>query len=395
MKAYVFTEKGKIELRELPAPVLDPADPEDAYAAILRPRFLAPCSSDAHTVYAGPGPRREDLVLGHEGLAEVVETGPMVKDFHPGELVAVAAVMPDVPGGHGHEGSHFSATKLGRNIDGMWSELFKVPAADRNLAKIPEGVSMEAALMAVDMMATGYTAAAAAARPVAAVTIPCNAWTKGSLEGLSVLVIGSGAVGLMAIAGAHSLGAARIFCIGTDKDRINLDLAVRYGAGVYISYRDGRVLYGDPAPDDKEIRIDPRANAAGDAAVDTVLRMTKGEGVDRILICGGGQDVYVKACDMLRYGSGAAVNVAYIEGTGTIPLPVFSLGRGMAGKSFLFTLSRGGRGWVERMLAEVQKNHADPGLLVTHHMQGFDSIPEALAEMHRRPEGLIKVMVEV
>ncbi len=397
VKAYVFSKKGKIKLRELPAPVLDPSVPEDAYAAILRPRFLAPCSSDAHTVYAGAGPRREDLVLGHEGLAEIVETGPMVRDFHPGELVAVAAVMPDVPGGHGHEGSHFSATKLGRNIDGMWSELFKVPAADRNLAKIPAGVSPEAALMAVDMMATGFTAAAAAAKNGERSDGSGQGIlrTEDLFSGLSVLVIGSGAVGLMAVAAAHSMGAARILCIGTDKSRINLDLAVSYGADIYISYRDGHIMYDRTASEIKDVIIDPRANATGDKAVETLLRMTGGEGVDRILICGGGPDVYVKACDMLRYGSGIAVNVAYIEGSGTVPLPIFSLGRGMAGKSFVFTLSRGGRSWVEQMLAEVREGRVDPGLLVTHHMKGFDSIPEALEQMHRRPEGLIKIMVEV
>ena len=397
VKAYVFSKKGKIELRELPAPVLDPSVPEDAYAAILRPKYLAPCSSDAHTVYAGAGPRREDLILGHEGIAEVLETGSKVKDFRPGDLVAVAAVMPDVPNGHGHEGSHFSGTKLGRNIDGMWAERFKVPQADQNLARIPAGISMEAALMAVDMMATGFTAAAAAAKNCGR---PDRSGqeilqTEGLLSGLSVLVIGSGAVGLMAVAAAHSMGAGRIFCIGTDKSRTNLDLAVCYGADLYISYRDGHVMYDRSALEMKDIIIDPRANATGDKAVETVLRLTDGEGVDRILICGGGPDVYIKACDMLRYGSGTAVNVAYIEGSGTVPLPIFSLGRGMAGKSFVFTLSHGGRSWVEQMLTEVRDGRVDPGLLVTHHMEGFDSIPEALEQMHRRPEGLIKIMVEV
>ena len=447
MKAYVFTEKGKIELKELPAPVLDPKDPEDAFAAILRPRYLAPCSSDAHTVYAGPGPRREDLVLGHEGIAEVVAAGEKVRDFHPGDLVAVSAVMPEIPGGNGHEGSHFSASKLGRNIDGMWSELFKVPHADQNLAKIPEGVSMEAALMAVDMMATGYTAAAEVLGPGAAfrnstidIKKKCETgsagnsgersespaaadypiWEENALCGRSVLVIGSGAVGLMAVAAAHSMGAEEILVIGTDKDPLNRELAIQYGAGTYISYRDGRILYdrhmesvssgcaasprihetnASPSPNRARLAefqsIDPRANATSDPAVDTVLQLTRGEGVDCILICGGGPDVYIQACDMLRYGSGICVNVAYIEGTGTVGLPIFSLGRGMAGKTFIFTLSRGGRSWTERMLSEISSGRTDPSGLVTHHMKGFDQIPKALEMMHRRPKGLIKIMVEV
>ena len=427
--------------------MLDPKDPEDAFAAILKPKYLAPCSSDAHTVYAGAGPRREDLVLGHEGIAEVVAAGEKVRDFHPGDLVAVSAVMPEIPGGNGHEGSHFSASKLGRNIDGMWSELFKVPFADQNLAKIPEGVSMEAALMAVDMMATGYTAAAEVLGPGAAfrnnaidIKKKCEKgsagnsgergespaaadypiWEENALCGRSVLVIGSGAVGLMAVAAAHSMGANEILVIGTDKDPLNRELAVQYGAGTYISYRDGKILYhrhtetvshgcaasprihetsASPSPNRARLAefqsIDPRANATSDPAVDTVLQLTGGEGVDCILVCGGGPDVYIQACDMLRYGSGICVNVAYIEGTGTVGLPIFSLGRGMAGKTFIFTLSRGGRSWTERMLSEISSGRTDPSGLVTHHMKGFDQIPKALEMMHRRPKGLIKIMVEV
>ena len=90
-----------------------------------------------------------------------------------------------------------------------------------------------------------------------------------------------------------------------------------------------------------------------------------------------------------------AVNVAYIEGSGMIGLPVFSLGRGMAGKTFKFTLSRGGRDWTEAMFREILEGRTDPAALVTHHMSGFDSIPEALELMRRRPAGLVKIMVEV
>ena len=34
------------------------------------------------------------------------------------------------------------------------------------------------------------------------------------------------------------------------------------------------------------------------------------------------------------------------------------------------------------------------GALVTHHLKGFDSIPEGLKLMKERPAGLIKVMIE-
>lgn len=389
MKAYVFSEKGIIEKRELPDAVLDESRGEDELAAILKPVYLSPCSSDVHTVFAGAGPRRENLVLGHEGIAEVLEVGSGVKDFKPGDLVAVSAVMPEPGDTAGHKLMPFSASKLGRNIDGMWSERFKVPMADINLSHIPDGLSMESALMACDMMATGFTAAEEA----------------DIREDSTVLIIGSGAVGLMAAAGAMKKGAWRIYVIGTDKSEKNIQLAREYGADAYISYRDGRLVFGDEtareslkAWENGELQHkDPRANSTDSAAIETVFALTGGEGVDRVLICGGGHEALQQACDAARYGCGTVVNVSYIEGTGEIGLPIFSLGRGMCGKSFRFCLSRGGRSWTEKMLKaalSMEKQGAGAGMLVTHHLKGFDSIPEGLKLMKERPAGLIKVMIE-
>ena len=382
MKAYIFTEKGKIELRNIPAPALDDNDEADAYSAILKPRYISPCSSDVHTVYAGDGPRRDNLVLGHEGLAEIVETGSKVTDFKPGELVAVSAVMPEQGDMTGHKDAPFSGSKLGRNINGMWSELFKVPEADMNLAHIPEDVSLEAALMAVDMMATGYTAASEALIE----------------QGQTVCVIGSGAVGLMAASAAKRMtgNEGQVIIIGSDKDPVNAKLAKAFDVDTYISYQDGSCIYNN-----KEERMtvnptrDKRANSVQSAATDIVFSCTGGYGADAVLICGGGAEALAQACDIVRYGTGIVVNVSYIEGSGMIGLPIFSLGRGMSGKTFKFELSRGGRDWLEAMLDEAARCDSMQGALVTTKLKGFETIPKALELMHERPAGTVKIMVEM
>ena len=382
MKAYIYTQKGKIELRDIPAPTLDAAEETDAYAAILKPRYVSPCSSDVHTVYAGDGPRRENLVLGHEGLAEIVEVGSQVTDFKPGELVAVSAVMPEPGDLTGHKGAPFSASKLGRNINGMWSEYFKVPDADINLAHIPDGVSHEAALMAVDMMATGYTAASEALIE----------------QGQTVCVIGSGAVGLMAASAAKRMTgeAGHVIIIGSDKDSVNAQLAESFDVDTYISYRDGSCIYNNKKERATDYPArDKRANSVGSAATDAVFDCTGGYGADAVLICGGGAEALAQACDIVRYGTGIVVNVAYVEGSGIIGLPIFSLGRGMSGKTFKFELSRGGRDWLEAMLDEAARCDSMQGTLVTDKLKGFDAIPEALELMHKRPAGTVKIMVEI
>lgn len=444
MKAYIFTRKDEIKLRDIPAPSLQAGSAEDARSAILKPRYISPCSSDVHTVYAGAGPRRDNLVLGHEGLAEVVEVGAEVRDFKPGELVAVSAVMPEPGDLTGHKGAHFSGSKLGRNINGMWAELFKVPDADMNLAHIPEDVSLEAALMAVDMMATGYTAASEALIE----------------QGQTICVIGSGAVGLMAASAAKRMTGSegQVMIVGSDKDPIHAELAQQFDIDTYISYRDGSIVYdnwrgqstheairdangcagslsenaagaGDGASTEMDTgeaangaynklsserstnntaseaafvnslltqaTSDSRANSTGSSAVDTVLTYTGGCGVDAVLVCGGGAEELAKASDIVKYGTGIIVNVAYIEGDGMIGLPIFSLGRGMSGKTFKFELSRGGRDWLEAMLDEAARCESMQGALVTDRLHGFESIPEALKKMRERPSGTVKIMVEV
>lgn len=401
MKAYVFTEKGKIALRELPAPALSEAKAEDRRAAILRPRYLSPCQSDVHTVYAGPGPRRKDLVLGHEGVAEIVELGSEVSSFRKGELVAVSAVMPDVPDGNGHENMPFSGSKLGRNINGMWSELFYVPDAEQNLAHIPEGVTPAQALICADVMATGFTAAEEAE----------------IRSGQTVVVLGLGAIGLMAVAAAKKLGAGTVIAAGSERRAECVKLAAEYGADLVLSYRNGSVLYDgmqrtgtavEAKKNEKSFAAllsereifrslrHPSANPTKSPVVDRILDLTENRGADSVLLCGGGQEALMQACDLAKYGTGIVSNVAYFEGDGTIGLPIFSLGRGMAGKTFRFSFCRGGRHRLEALLRLTETGEiAAPDKLITHVFSGSRCIPEALEMMRDKPEGTIKIMVEL
>lgn len=386
MRAYVFSRRGELQLKELPVPDLT-AIPGGDRGALLCPVLVTPCSSDVHTVFESSGPRRENLVLGHEGLARVIAAGSMVRDFVPGETVAVCAVMPepeesgaqDATALTGHENAPFSGCKLGRNIEGMWQEVFYVPDADRNLAKLPEGISPMDALMAVDVMATGYSAV-----------------FDGEIRaGETVCILGTGAVGLMAAAAAFEAGA-NVISVGSPVRRLNTELAEHFGAGAVLSYRDGTVLAGSLPVRRQESSASGRsdkANSTSSPAVDAVLDATGGKGADVCIITGGMPESLLQACDLVKYGTGRVVNVSYIEGEGTVELPIFSLGRGMAGKRFCFSLSRGGRAWTEKMLEKAGK--LKPGCMVTDTLTGFDSIPEALCQMKEHKPGCIKTAVMI
>ena len=280
MKAFVLKEPGVVGWADVPAPELTP------YGAILEPVAMAPCSSDVHTVFGGGSRKAPNLVLGHECVARVVEVGERTEDFQPGEVVAVPAITPDwrARGIQEHNFKHasapFSGHQLGRSQPGVFSQRFLIPDADTTLAKIPQGVSVEQALMCVDVVTTGFTGAE-------------NAAVK---FGDTVVVMGIGPVGLMAVAGAALKGAARILAVGSRP--VCVQRALEMGATEVLDYRDGDITQ-------------------------QVLERTNGLGADSVIICGGGDQVFAQAIDMVRYGVGVVSNINYFGGAVPFLSPSF------------------------------------------------------------------------
>jgi len=350
MKAFCLIEPCKVGFCEVPIPRLTP------YGAILRPIAVSPCSSDIHTVFHGGSPKAPNLVLGHEAIGEIIEIGEHVRDFKIGDIVAVPAITPDwreidiQNGNYMHAGVPFSGHKLGRTLPGVFAEFFLIPDADTTLSHIPLNVTLEQALMSVDVVTTGFTGAEGANIKI----------------GDDVCVIGIGPIGLMAIEGAKHLGAARIIAIGSR--RKSVELAKEFGASEVISYKNGDV-------------------------VNEVMSMTNGRGVDSTIIAGGNDEVFAQAIDMTCYGIGTISNVNYFGGVGNLPFPKFSGGRGMAGKTIHTQLCKGGRARIDRILKMIQYKQINPEKLITHHFQGFQKIEDAFYLMKEKPEGLLKIMV--
>lgn len=100
-----------------------------------------------------------------------------------------------------------------------------------NAAMLPEGMPLEKAVMACDMMTTGFHGV-----ELADVQF-----------GDSVCVIGIGPVGLMATAGAALRGAGRLMVVGTRPNCVKI--AKEYGATDVISYRDGDICQAGQGSD--------------------------------------------------------------------------------------------------------------------------------------------------
>ncbi|SHK98964.1 NAD(P)-dependent alcohol dehydrogenase [Desulforamulus aeronauticus] len=349
MKAFVMKKIGETGWVEKPVPKCSPM------GALLKPIALAPCTSDVHTVWEGAVGERTDLTLGHEGVGEIIEVGPLVKDFKPGDKVIVPAITPDwnsleaQAGFSMHSGGMLGGWKFSNIADGLFSEVFHVNDADGNLALLPEGVDPAAATMLSDMVPTGFHASELA----------------DVKYGDTVCVIGIGPVGLMAVAGAVLRGASHVFAVGTRPNCVQV--AKEYGATDIISYKEGS--------------IDSQ-----------VLKKTGGKGVDKVLIAGGNCDTFAEAVRMLKPG-GAIGNVNYLGEGEYIKIPRAAWGVGMGHKKIVGGLMPGGRLRMEKLVSLLVTGRLDTSKLITHRLQGLESIEAALMLMKDKPRDLIKPIV--
>ena len=138
MKGYAMLEIGKTGWIEKEMPACGPLD------AIVKPIAVSPCTSDIHTVWEGAIGNRHDMILGHEAVGEVVETGALVKEFKPGDRVIVPAITPDWGSLEAqknfsmHSGGMLAGWKFSNFKDGVFAEYFHVNEADANLALLPD-----------------------------------------------------------------------------------------------------------------------------------------------------------------------------------------------------------------------------------------------------------------
>lgn len=351
MKGFAMLSIGNVGWIEKERPACGPMD------AIVRPLALAPCTSDIHTVWEGAIGERHNMILGHEGVGEVVEVGSLVKDFKPGDKVIIPAITPDwnsreaQRGYSMHSGGMLAGWKFSNFKDGVFGEFFHVNDADGNLALLPDGVSPAEATMLSDMVPTGFHGV-----ELADVQF-----------GDDVVVIGIGPVGLMAVAGAALRGAANLFAVGSRPNCV--EAAKKYGATDIINYRDGSI-------------------------VEQVMEKTGGRGVDRVIIAGGDVNTMSQAITMLKPG-GCIGNVNYLGSGDSIAIPRIEWGCGMSHKTIRCGLMPGGRVRMEKLAELVRLGRLDLSLLLTHRFNGFEKIEEALMLMREKPRDLIKPVVVI
>lgn len=345
--------------------VADPVivNPHDA---ILRVTMSTTCGSDLHFIDGYIPTMRSGDVIGHEFMGEVVEVGPEVKNVKKGDRVVVPSFivcnqcwyckqglyslcdntnphweLQDPVFGYPTAGIYGYTHAFG-GYAGAHAQYVRVPFADNDCFKVPEGLSDEQVIFLSDAVPTGYMGADF-----------CN--LKG---GETVAVFGCGAVGLMAQRSAFLLGAERV--IGIDRFPERLKMARDHVGAETIDYEEVdsvvdalKEMTGGRGPDACIDAVGMEAHGRGlDYAYDRVKQALRME-TDR----GQALRTAIKACR-----KGGTVSILGVYGI----MDKFPIGAVMNKGLTIRTAQQHGQAYVPRLLEHAAKGELNASFLATH-----------------------------
>lgn len=208
MRAVVFVERGRVEIADVPEPVV--REPTDALVRVTR---AAICGSDLHFLH-GKTPTAPGEVLGHEAVGVVEAVGDEVDSFRPGERVVLSFAVAcgrcwfcaRDETNLCERAAVFGAGPFGGNLPGTQAEMVRVPWADVNLLSVPAGVDDDRAVFVGDVLTTGLHAASLA---------------EAGPEDV-VAVFGAGPLGWCAAASLRAFGVERVFLLDLEPRRLML-----------------------------------------------------------------------------------------------------------------------------------------------------------------------------
>jgi threonine dehydrogenase-like Zn-dependent dehydrogenase len=261
MRATVLYGPRDIRFEERADPrISEPGD------AIIRLAASCICGSDLWP-YRGLNPTREPAPMGHEYCGLVEDVGRDVTSVKRGQFVIGSFAASDNTCPHCRAGYQTSCAHR-QWVVGAQAPLLRVPMADGTLVATPELPSPAQVpdfLAVSDVLGTGWFAADAA----------------NVTPGATAVVVGDGAVGLLAVLSAKQMGAERIIAMSRHAPRQKL--AREFGATDIVSER-------------------------GEEGIERVLELTRGVGADSVLECVGTQESMAQAIRSARPGG----SVSYV-----------------------------------------------------------------------------------
>ncbi len=236
MRAAVFHGPGDIRLADVPEPV--PGTGE----VLVKVERAGICGSDVNRFLYGSHPWAPGFIMGHEFCGEIAAVGPGVTQWHAGQPVVVEPTLRCGRCFFCERAEHNRCVEFvrrgltGSGTDGAFAEYVRVPAYQPH-ARPPALTPVLATLV----------------EPTA---VSVHGWNLADVQRPdSVVIVGLGNIGLLAVLVARAKGARKIVAIG--KYATRQELARAYGAAVVLE------------PDDPKLqtRILDRTDGVGAALV--------------------------------------------------------------------------------------------------------------------------------
>ncbi|MEM1485710.1 alcohol dehydrogenase catalytic domain-containing protein [Oscillospiraceae bacterium PP1C4] len=346
MRGLVYTEVGKIKLKEVEKPIL--TNDTDVIVKITTTTI---CGSDVHLVY-GHIPTTPGYVLGHEYVGVVEEVGTKVKNFKPGDRVIGPAApycgqCENCKKGNiaqcKNGGVHGSGLEMG-GVLGTHADYTRVPFGDVNLLHVPDGLSDEQVLFVGDIFATGY-----------------HAVEKGRVKpGDTVAIFGAGPVGLCAVQSAKLFNASNIILVGR-KNQLRLDIGQKLGATHII----------------RSNQCDP---------LEEIMKITNGKGVDVAIEAAGSEISTQQALQCVGVGGVVSMVGLYAK---EVSLPLHQV----LIKNIAIEMGLGYLGNMGRLLNLIESGSVDLTPIITQTMS-LDDVGEAFRLFEGSPDKVVKIAIK-
>lgn len=357
MRAWVLGGPHELGLERKPVPAPGKAE------ALVRVDAVAICATDLEILaYGTPAlieggpPFNKGFTPGHEYMGTIAALGPGVDEFAIGERVTVEV--------------HAGCGRCKRCRMGMYTSChnYGLNYGDRDKGHRANGFTTDGGFAdyAVNnintLIRTPDTMTDAEATLVVTAGTAMYALTElgGLVAGESVVVIGPGPIGLLAVAVAKALGASPVILVGTRENRNAIGL--KLGADHVIDARSEDVV--------------------------SRVRALTGNGADYVIDCAGTEITANQAVHMTNRG-GRVCLAAFPKAAVS-----FDLGYLAVNNVYLYGIRGEGRSATHRAMAFMAAKRFDATLIHTHTF-AMDDLPTALRHARDRVDDAIKVVVSM
>ena len=200
MNALVLHGVGDARLERIPTPKPGPGE------VLVRIGSCGVCGSDIPRIFE-KGTYKFPTVCGHEFAGTIAAVGPGVARYSVDDRVAVYPLVwcgECPPCEQGRYAQCYDYDYLGSRSDGAFAEY--VVAPERNLVRVPEGVTLEEAAMTEP----------------AAVALHALKRAGGCKPGETVAIYGAGPIGILVAQWARSMGAERVILFDLVEEKLRL-----------------------------------------------------------------------------------------------------------------------------------------------------------------------------